>query len=215
MLMAGPGIPGEKLLTKQIGLISEAECAKEVEQAVAEGRQLMATVAQEEDDAIARQKLHEGAVKRAEAAKKKIDTQLANADAQSVVWATPWFRYFLSYDPRPNLMKVRVPVLAINGEKDLQVPAKEDLEGIEEALKAAGNKDYKIVLLPNSNHLFQTTKTGAPSEYPEIEETLAPILLQTIGDWIAAHTTSPAHAVRAFTEPSAVAPDASVNIRSN
>jgi pimeloyl-ACP methyl ester carboxylesterase len=194
VLMAGPGIPGEKLLTKQIGLIAEAECEKEVARAIAEGRQLMATVVQEKDDAVARQKLHEGAVKRTEAAKKKIDAQLANADAQSAVWATPWFRYFLSFDPRPTLMKVRVPVLAINGEKDLQVPAKEDLEGIEEALKAAGNKDYKIVLLPNLNHLFQTTKTGAPSEYAEIEETLAPILLQTIGDWIATHTTSPTHA---------------------
>ena len=194
VLMAGPGIPGEKLLTKQVGLIAAAECEKEVVRAVAEGRQLMATVVQEKDNAVARQKLHEAAVKRTEAAKKKIDAQLANADAQSVAWATPWFRYFLSYDPRPTLMKVRVPVLAINGEKDLQVPAKEDLEAIEEALKAAGNKDYKIVLLPNLNHLFQTTKTGAPSEYAEIEETLAPILLQTIGDWIAAHTTSPAHA---------------------
>jgi pimeloyl-ACP methyl ester carboxylesterase len=193
VLMAGPGIPGEKLLTKQIGLIAAAECEKEVIRAVAEGQQLMATVVQEKDDAVARQKLHEGAVKRTEAAKKRIDAQLASADAQSVAWATPWFRYFLSYDPRPTLMKVHVPVLAINGEKDLQVPAKEDLEAIDEALKAAGNKDYKIVLLPNLNHLFQTTKTGAPSEYAQIEETLAPILLQTIGDWIAAHTTSPTH----------------------
>ncbi len=116
---------------------------------------------------------------------------MATADAQSYAWATNWFRYFLSYDPRPTLMKAHVPVLAINGEKDLQVPAKEDLEGISQALKDAGNKDYKIVLLPNLNHLFQTTKTGAPSEYAEIEETIAPIALQTIGDWIAAHTTTP------------------------
>jgi fermentation-respiration switch protein FrsA (DUF1100 family) len=87
-------------------------------------------------------------------------------------------------------MKVRVPVLAINGDKDLQVPAKEDLEGIEKALKDAGNKDYKIVLLPNLNHLFQTTKTGAPSEYAELEETFAPAALQTIGDWVVAHTTA-------------------------
>jgi pimeloyl-ACP methyl ester carboxylesterase len=191
VLMAGPGIPGGELLSKQIRLIAAAECEKEVERAVADARQLMATVVEEKDGAVARQKLHEAAVKRTEEAKKKIDTQLANADAQSAAWATPWFRYFISYDPRPTLMKVRVPVLAINGEKDLQVPAKEDLEGIEEALKAAGNKDYKIVLLPNLNHLFQPTKTGAPSEYAEIEETLAPILLQTIGDWIAAHTTAP------------------------
>jgi fermentation-respiration switch protein FrsA (DUF1100 family) len=85
-------------------------------------------------------------------------------------------------------MKVRVPVLAINGEKDLQVPAKEDLEAIERALKDGGNRDYKIVLLPGLNHLFQTTTTGAVSEYSEIEETIAPVALQTIGDWILAHT---------------------------
>src|SRR4029077_11602569 len=169
VLMAGPGISGEKLLTKQIALIAAAECEKEVARGIADGRQLMATVVQEKDDAVARQKLHEAAVKRTEAAKKRLDAQLANADAQNAVWATAWFRYFLSYDPKPTLRKVRVPVLAVNGEKDLQVPAKEDLEGIEEALKAAGNKDYKIVLLPKLNHLFQTTKTGAPSEYAEIE----------------------------------------------
>jgi pimeloyl-ACP methyl ester carboxylesterase len=191
VLMAGPGISGAKLLNKQIALIAAAECEKEVERSVAEGQQLMTTVIQEKDDAVARQKLHEGAVKRAEAAKKKIDSQLASADAQSAAWATPWFRYFLSYDPRPTLLKLRLPVLAINGEKDLQVPAKDDLEAIDQALKAAGNKDYKIVLLPNLNHLFQTTRTGAPSEYAEIEETFAPIALQTIGDWIAAHTTAP------------------------
>ncbi|MEP6570523.1 MAG: alpha/beta hydrolase [Acidobacteriota bacterium] len=189
VLMAGPGIPGKKLLTMQIGLIASAECGKQVELSLAEGEKLMTTVMQEKDDAVAKQKLHEAAVKRAEAAKKKIDAELSTADAQSVVWATPWFRYFLSYDPRPTLMKVHVPVLAINGEKDLQVPPKEDLEAIEQALKNSGNRDYKTVLLPNLNHLFQTTKTGAPSEYAEIEETLAPIALQTIGDWIVAHTT--------------------------
>ncbi len=193
VLMAGPGIPGDKLLAKQIGLIAAAECEREVEQAMAEGQQLIDTAAQEKDNAVARQKMHEAAVKRADRAKKKIDAQLASADLQSFMWASDWFRYFLSYDPRPVLMKVKVPVLAINGEKDLQVPAKEDLDGIEQALKEGGNKDYKIVMLPNLNHLFQTTKTGAPSEYAEIEETIAPVALQTIGDWIAAHTKAPAN----------------------
>ena len=188
VLMAGPGITGKEILTKQAGLISSAECEKEVERALAESEKLFATVTQEKDDAVARQKLHEAAVKRADAARKKIDAQLATADAQSYAWASNWFRFFMSYDPRPTLMKVKVPVLAINGEKDLQVPVREDLEGIAQALKAAGNKDYKTVSLPNLNHLFQTTKTGAPSEYAEIEETIAPVALQTIGDWIVAHT---------------------------
>jgi len=89
-------------------------------------------------------------------------------------------------------MKVRVPVLAINGETDTQVPAKEDLAAIEQALKDGGNNDYKVVLLPKLNHLFQTSSTGAPSQYGAIEETMAPIALQTMGDWIVAHTSGPA-----------------------
>ena len=86
-------------------------------------------------------------------------------------------------------MKVHVPVLAINGEKDLQVPPREDLDAIDQALKDGGNRDYKIVLLPSLNHLFQTSQTGSPTEYSAIEETVAPLALQTIGDWIVAHTT--------------------------
>jgi pimeloyl-ACP methyl ester carboxylesterase len=188
VLMAGPGIPGDKLLIKQTGLIASSECEKEVERSLAESQNLFAIVSQEKDSVVARQKLHDAATKRAEAAKKRVDAQLASSETQSYAFATPWFRYFLSYDPRPTLTKVHVPVLAINGGKDLQVPPKEDLDGIEQALKDGGNRDYKVVLLPGLNHLFQTSRTGAPSEYAEIEETIAPIALQTVGDWIVAHT---------------------------
>ena len=111
------------------------------------------------------------------AARKQLEAQLSAAAAQLNGLLTPWFRFFLNYDPRPTLLKVRVPVLAINGEIDTQVPAKEDLAAIEQ------------VLLPKLNHLFQTSNTGAPSEYGQIEETLAPIALQTMGDWIVAHTS--------------------------
>jgi pimeloyl-ACP methyl ester carboxylesterase len=187
VLMAGPGIVGQKLLTMQIGLIAAAECDKQVEQSVAESQKLFEIAVQETDPAVARKKLAEAANKRAEAAKKRLESQLAAAEAQNYLFTSPWFRYFLSYDPRPTLMGVRVPVLAINGGKDLQVPPKEDLEAIESALKDAGNRDYKIVLLPGLNHLFQTTTTGAVSEYGEIEETIAPVALQTMGDWILAH----------------------------
>ncbi len=156
---------------------------------MAEQQKLLALVAQEKDPAIAKQKLQELNKQRAIAARSKLDAQLAAADAQMAEISKPWFRFFLNYDPRPTLMKVHVPVLAINGEKDLQVPPREDLEGIDQALKDGGNRDYKIVLLPSLNHLFQTSQTGSPSEYSGIEETVAPLALQTIGDWIVAHTT--------------------------
>lgn len=99
-----------------------------------------------------------------------------------------WFRFFLTYDPRPTLRRVRCPVLAINGEKDLQVPAKENLAEIEKALKAGGNRNVKKVELPGLNHLFQPSKTGSPSEYGTIEMTIAPEMLKTVGDWIIAQT---------------------------
>jgi fermentation-respiration switch protein FrsA (DUF1100 family) len=95
-----------------------------------------------------------------------------------------WFRYFLYFDPRPTLRKVRCHVLAINGEKDLQVPSKENLTEIEKALRAGGNQNVKTVEIPGLNHLFQPCKTGSPSEYASIETTIAPEALKIIGDWI-------------------------------
>jgi uncharacterized protein len=101
---------------------------------------------------------------------------------------SPWLRFFISYDPRPALREVRCPVLAVIGEKDIQVPAKENLPEIEKALKASGNKDYTVKELPHLNHLFQTCHTGNIDEYGHIEETFAPSALELMADWISRHT---------------------------
>lgn len=77
-----------------------------------------------------------------------------------------------------------MPVLAVNGGLDLQVPAKENLSAIEGALKAGGNGNYRTVELPRLNHLFQTAVTGSPAEYGRIEETMSPEALKTISDWL-------------------------------
>jgi len=86
------------------------------------------------------------------------------------------------------LRKVKCPVLALNGENDLQVPVDENLREIDAALKAGGNKDVTVVRLAKLNHLFQTSETGSPNEYIKIEETIAPVALKTIGDWIVKRT---------------------------
>lgn len=96
----------------------------------------------------------------------------------------PWTLYFLRYDPIPALEKVKCPVLALNGAKDLQVPAKENLQAIEKALTKAKNKHFLIKELPELNHLFQQCNTGAPSEYASIEESFSPIALTEISNWI-------------------------------
>ena len=100
----------------------------------------------------------------------------------------PWMQYFIKYDPSLALEKVKCPVLALGGEKDLQVPSKENLEAIKIALAKGGNKKVTIKELPNLNHLFQESITGTPNEYATIEQTFSPIALNEILKWIKAQT---------------------------
>lgn len=108
--------------------------------------------------------------------------QAVNASIEAL--STPWARYLLTYDPIPTLEKVTCPVLALNGEKDFQVPPKENLGGIASAAQKSGNKRVKVVELPRLNHLFQECKTGSFVEYPQIEQTFSPVALKAMSDWI-------------------------------
>ena len=94
----------------------------------------------------------------------------------------------LQYDICPILRKVSCPVLALNGSKDSQVPPKENLGGIARKLEAGGNRNVTIRELPGLNHLFQTAKTGNIDEYARIEETMSPLALETVAQWIEAQT---------------------------
>jgi hypothetical protein len=91
----------------------------------------------------------------------------------------------VKYDPAPTLRRVRCPVLAIDGSKDIQVPVELNVPAIREALK--NNPDATVEVLPGLNHLFQTAGTGQPDEYAKIEETISPVALKVMGDWITAH----------------------------
>lgn len=97
---------------------------------------------------------------------------------------TRWFRFFLTYEPATSLQKVKCPVLAINGEKDVQVDPKLSLPGIAAALEKGGNTHFRTIEFPAMNHLLQTCTTGGLNEYQTIEETISPVALQTITDWI-------------------------------
>jgi fermentation-respiration switch protein FrsA (DUF1100 family) len=108
--------------------------------------------------------------------------------AEFDVVSSPWFRHFLASDPSRFLEDVRCPVLALGGSKDLQVPARENLDVIGLALARGGNQDAKTVELPGLNHLFQNCRSGLPMEYGQIDETFAPAALDTLETWLAAHT---------------------------
>ncbi|MFV1986117.1 MAG: alpha/beta hydrolase family protein [Gemmatimonadota bacterium] len=99
---------------------------------------------------------------------------------------TPWFRYFLTYDPATALRETRVPVLTLFGELDLQVTPKQNRGPLAEAL--GSNPDVTIETLPKANHLFQVAITGSPSEYATLEKEFVPGFLELIGDWIVSRT---------------------------
>jgi fermentation-respiration switch protein FrsA (DUF1100 family) len=114
----------------------------------------------------------------------------ATFQSQLEFLTSAWMRHFLSYDPAATLRRVRVPVLAINGSLDLQVPVRQNLPAIEAALKAGGNTNVKVVELHDLNHLFQKATTGSPAEYGKIEQTIDPQALQTIGEWVVTQSAS-------------------------
>jgi uncharacterized protein len=177
VMLAGSGVPGDQILVEQRTLIAEAGgmSKEEAEKDAVEERAVLALVVKEKDSPELEKDLRQ---KLAEYVK---DPELG---AQVQVLTSPWFRYFLAYDPGPALGQVKCPVLALNGEKDLQVPPKQNLAAIRKALEDGGNKNFEVVELPGLNHLFQTAKTGSPAEYGAIEETMSPVALEKMSGWI-------------------------------
>lgn len=186
VLLAGPGTPGEEILLAQGQLIAKAMGANEKGLARQKELQkrLFALAKEGADEAKLKAALADLEKELPEAEKKELGKVKELANAQMGALSGPWFKFFLTYDPAATLRKVKCPVLAVNGEKDLQVPPKENLAGIEKALKAGGNTDVTVKELPGLNHLFQTTKTGLPSEYGKLEETFAPAALDLIAEWV-------------------------------
>jgi pimeloyl-ACP methyl ester carboxylesterase len=190
VLMAGTSLTGEEILYLQGALISRAMGISEED--IINNRQfnekIFSVLKEEDDSENAEEKLRQMFMddweKMSDEKKEQMGDPEVFLKAQLQGLLSPWLKFFLTYDPKPTLSKVKCPVLAINGEKDLQVPPKENLNAIEEALKSGGNQDYTIKEIPNLNHLFQTAQTGLPAEYVKIEETISPEALKIIGDWI-------------------------------
>ena len=190
VLLAGTGLPGEDILYLQGQAILKAMGAPEKLLADQRAFQeaIFGALRKEKDNDKARKLIDEALKKLLEKKspeeRKEAEKVKDAAEAQLRMVFTPWFRYFLTYDPRPALRKVRVPVLALVGEKDVQVPPKENVKAIAAALAEGGNKDHTVKELAGLNHLFQTCKTGSLAEYARSEETFAPSALKLISDWI-------------------------------
>lgn len=178
VMMAGTGVPGAQIIPEQVRLLSRAAgmSADKAEEQAQEQTKIISIVQSEKDPALLQKKLRDAL------GKQMPEAQRDRAISQ---FTAPWFRYFLDYDPATALRKIKCPTLVLNGSLDKQVPPAQNLPVIRQALTESGNKHFEIVELPGLNHIFQTAKTGADSEYTQTEETMSPVAMEKISDWIA------------------------------
>ena len=188
VLLAAPATTGEQTLLNQSELIGRAGGLSEdqLDASLGFDHAAYALVRKEKDPNVLAEKLV-GLVKDS-----GLDAALPPAalETQLRMLASPWFRFFLDYDPLPNLKAVSCPVLALYGQKDLQVAAKSNLPLVQQAFRDALNTQAETHELPGLNHLFQHAYTGTPAEYAAIEETFSPDALAMTVDWVGSHSYS-------------------------
>ncbi len=196
ILLAGTGISGDKLLLLQQVLVGRASGVSEADlqrnKTFFEGAfQLMTTsvnkdTLKKELKTYAKRMAIDLPRKESEIPKGMTDEQFNYMTLSSTL--TPWTQFFLRHDPSKVLEKVKCPVLAINGSKDVQVPPNENLTAIKNALTKGANKHITIQEIPNLNHLFQECKSCSTAEYSSLEQTFSPIALTIVLDWIKLQT---------------------------
>jgi len=178
VLLASPGIDMFDLILVQDSLVLAAagSTQKQISELVSRNTKLFGMVKAAKDSAAAADSINNylSSIGTKDILILKSIRQLCNS----------WMRWYIGFDPKENLRKVHCPVLAINGEKDVQVPASIDIAAIEQTLNQSGNKNYKTEILPGLNHLFQRCDKCSLAEYVKIEETMDSSALSTIGEWM-------------------------------
>ncbi len=192
VMLAGPGVTGLEILVEQGRLINKAAgTPAEIVDLNARIQSSLAEIVSRVSDPTAaapllREAMRSEIDKLTPEIREMAGEGLGDAAIDQTVQQmnSPWFRFFLHYDPRPALEATRVPVLALIGGKDLQVPAEQNIPEITAAFERGGNSDATVRTLPGLNHLFQEAGTGSPAEYQQIEQTMSPIALEVVGNWI-------------------------------
>lgn len=196
VMLAGTGAKGDAIIERQTQEIGKASGATRegLEVSARLQKLLMDTARSQPDEAAAKKALAGVAVafakKLSEAEKKALEIEdnsdegLKASEEAAATFASPWMRFFLNHDPTPVLARVKCPVLAVNGSLDLQVLPDQNMPLIEKSLKEGGNTRFETKVFPGLNHLFQHAKTGQLSEYGQIEETMAPEVMELVASWI-------------------------------
>ena len=193
VLLAGPGVSGQQIMRRQRKDIWRASGLPET--------QVQAMLAWFED--MHSEMLKEGSLVDAGTRirarfgnleperKTALDWDVGTLEQVLAQILNPWFREFIRFEPAPVLAQIRIPVLALNGSKDIQVASDENLAGLKAGLEAAGNNDVTLFELPDLNHLFQHAETGALDEYLHIAETFSPEAMRITANWLRARANLP------------------------
>jgi len=185
--LAGPGVPGRELLVEQNRLLRKAQGVNDatlkwfmplfddlLEVVLNSEPEQPASMMVEKRKALLAKHIVKAPVL-VKLAAGQIDKEL---EAMIKAVDTSWMRFFLELDPQPALQRTRCPVFGIFGEKDLQVASKQNADPFEQALNDGRCRAWEIKIYPELNHLLQHAKTGSPSEYGTIEETISSDVLE-------------------------------------
>lgn len=188
VLLAAPGVSCSELLVSQNEAIGKAQGLSEtlLQESKASNQELYAFIKNYKGNDLEEEVTHLLKKQLEKAYKTTLSTEKITplAQKQARTMSSNWFQYFIRFEPEQYLEQLKIPVLALNGTLDLQVAAKENLQGIEMALQKAGNQHYTIKEFEGLNHLFQHAKSGLPSEYGQLTETISPDVLVYISEWI-------------------------------
>ena len=191
ILLAGPGIPNSELMIQQTADQMRLSGASDSEIATAArlNKKLYATMGEyknlpEEELKTKLQKMMRNELNKLPAQDRGEDSSDAKLQEGVMKVCSPWYRYFITFDPADYLTRTQCPVLALNGTLDMQVSCVPNLKGIKDCLQKAGNRNVQIAPLEGLNHLFQKATTGSVEEYGKITETVNPLALKTVTDWI-------------------------------
>lgn len=189
VLLASPGIQGKDVLLMQSELIAKSQGMHDsiVEQSQETNKKIYEIVCTVDD--ANRREIQITEVMQQYLQELPVGMKGGKTDeiiiAESVKQLNnPWISYFLRYNPATALEKVKCPLLAVNGSKDLQVPADVNLDAINKALEKGGNSNFSVIEFEGLNHLFQECNTGSPMEYATIKQTFSPKALEEILNWI-------------------------------
>ena len=180
--LAGPGLKGEDmiLLQDRVGYEKLGLPRAQVQMLMTYGKGFYDTVVANEDVAARMNALTALQSSLSEPDRALVQQYASHGTLSMQPAATPALRVLLMSDAPALWRRVQCPVLALDGGLDVQVPPRENLDAIRQALAAGRNERAEIVLMPGLNHMFQTAKTGLADEYPKIDETMSPSVLRRI-----------------------------------